>query len=196
MPILDGQVCAGGRTDLARLVLGELVFSGVLRTNLAAIVQSVPVSGQFCRVASEYFAISGDVHLILGHLRPQQYTCTTPDGQPPSVASARRRVARLVCADTEMLSDAEIDELARYIHAQQIFQIRQGLDQVISRLPRLRSQPVIALGAGAFLGEAAARSLDLKIRDLGSRWGAEELAMAPCVAAARLLADQLNSGLR
>lgn len=130
IPILEGQVVASGRTDTERLCSGELVFTGALRTNLAAIVQSVPVAGGFCRVASEYFAISADVHLILGNLKSHYYTCTTPDGRAPSVDSARRRLARLVCADTEMLSKAEINELARYIHTRQMLQIRDGMEQV------------------------------------------------------------------
>ena len=116
LPVLDGRVYVVGRTDMARLASGELVFTGVLRTNLAVtIVHSVPVAGRNCRVASEYFAVSGDVHLVLGHLGPQDYTCSTPDGHPPSLDSARRRLARLVCADTEMLSVDEIDEMAGYI---------------------------------------------------------------------------------
>ncbi len=196
LPILDGQVCVNSRTDLGRLSSGELVYTGVLRTNLSTIVRSVPVGGRFCRVASEYFTVSGDVHLILGHLHPQDYTCATPDGQPPSVESARKRLARLVCADTEMLSTTEIDELARYIYSQQIRQIREGLDQVISRLPRLRSAPVVILGVGAFLGAAVADSMELEIRKLSSDWKQEELAVAPCLAAAHLLADRLKTGLQ
>jgi len=39
------------------------------------------VAGRECRVASEYFAISGDVHLILGHVNPRDYDCGTPDGK-------------------------------------------------------------------------------------------------------------------
>jgi (4-(4-[2-(gamma-L-glutamylamino)ethyl]phenoxymethyl)furan-2-yl)methanamine synthase len=193
IPILDGQVHVSGRTDRARLASGELVFTGVLRTNLAAIVQSVPVAGHYCRVASEYFAISGDVHLILGYLCPQDYTCTTPDGRLPSIESARGRIARLVCADTEMLSAAAIDEMARYIYARQVCQIREGIEQVISRLPELRGYPVIILGAGAFLGKAAAESAGLEIGDRVNEWGREELAVAPCLAAAHLLADQLKA---
>jgi hypothetical protein len=196
LPILDGQVRVSGRTDLARLASGELVYTGVLRTNLAAIVQTVPVAGRFCRVASEYFAVSGDVHLILGYLRPQDYTCPTPDGQLPSVDSARKRLARLVCADIEMLTTAQIDELARYIYSRQVRQICGGLDQVISRLPRLRSHPVVVLGAGAFLAAAAARSLGLEIRNLAGNWGQKELAVAPCLAAAYLLAEHLGEASR
>jgi (4-(4-[2-(gamma-L-glutamylamino)ethyl]phenoxymethyl)furan-2-yl)methanamine synthase len=193
LPILDGKACVSGRTDPERLSSGELVFTGALRTNLAAIVPSVPIGGRVYRVASEYFAVSGDVHLILGHLNPQDYTCTTPDGQPPSVESARRRLARLVCADTEMLSPAEIDEIARYIYDQQIRQIREGLEQVLSSSPIHRKYPVVLLGMGAFLGSAAAESLGLEIAGLEDNWGRETLAVAPCLAAAHLLAEQLEA---
>ena len=70
IPIAAGRVAAVGRTDLDRLLAGELVYTGALRTNLAAIAPRVPVRGRWCPVASELFAISGDVHLILGHLAP------------------------------------------------------------------------------------------------------------------------------
>ena len=90
IPIAAGRVAAEGRTDLDRLLAGELVYTGALRTNLAAIAPRVPVRGRWCPVASELFAISADVHLILGHLAPAAYTCPTPDGR----AASRRGRAR------------------------------------------------------------------------------------------------------
>jgi (4-(4-[2-(gamma-L-glutamylamino)ethyl]phenoxymethyl)furan-2-yl)methanamine synthase len=196
LPILNGRVCVSERTDMARLISGELVFTGILRTNLAAMVQSIPVAGRSCRVASEYFAVSGDVHLILGNLSPEDYTCPTPDGRPPSIESARGRLARLVCADTEMLSSAEIDEMARYIAERQVCQIQDGMEQVLSRLPELRGYPVILLGAGAILGGAAAWSLHMEIGTLMDKWGREKLAVAPCLAAAYLLAEHLGVSMQ
>ena len=196
LPILDGQLHVSGRTDMARLASGELVFSGVLRTNLASIVQTVPVAGRMCRVASEYFAVSGDVHLVLGNLRPEDYTCSTPDGQSPSLDSARRRLARLVCADMEMLSADDIDAMARHICGQQVRQIREGLSQVLARVPELRGHPVVIVGAGIFLGSAAAKSLDLSIADLAGTFGNGEQAVVPCVAAAHLLERQLKDGCK
>ena len=193
LPVVDGKTCVSGRTDLERLCSGELVFTGALRTNLAAIVQAAPVRGRLCRVASEYFAISGDVHLILGHLFPQDYTCTTPDGQAPSVDSARRRLARLVCADTEMLAPEEIDEMARYIFEQQVRQICEGVEQVLSRSPLFRRLPVVVLGVGAFLGSAAAKKIGLEVIDLESRWGRDKLSVVPCLAAASLLAERMGA---
>src|SRR3954451_7933636 len=121
VPIAAGRVAASGRTDLERLLAGELVYTGVLRTNLAAIAPRVPVHGAWCPVSSESFAISGDVHLVLGDL--DTYDCPTPDGRPATAAFARERIARLVCADTEQLEDAEIDAIAAFLHGEQVRQI-------------------------------------------------------------------------
>ncbi len=194
IPILDGRVANLGRTDLERLMSGELIYTGALRTHLAAIVHSVPVRGRFCRVASEYFAISGDVHVILGHVRPEDYTCPTPDGRPPTVAWARGRLARLVCADTEMLSAAEIEAMARYVHQRQVEQIAQGLLQVLSRLADRDDLPLVATGSGAFLAVEAGQRLGLRLVDLAAQWGRERGAVAPALAAAHLLAEHMEAG--
>lgn len=193
IPIIDGQPAARGRTDLQRLIAGELVYTGVLRTHLAAIVREVPVDGHFCPVSSEYFAISGDVHLILGHLTPTAYTCPTPDGRPPTLASARRRLARLVCADTEMLDNAIIDEMARFIYRQQLQQIGRALRQVRARFQNRRTLPVVPLGSGAFLATAAARHVGMEIAAPAEPWDPGASAVAPSLAVAHLLAEQLET---
>jgi len=193
LPIVGGRVAAIGRTDMERLAAGELVYTGALRTNLAAISPTVPVESRLCPVASEYFAISGDVHLLLGNLKTGDYTCPTPDGQPASVESARRRVARLVCADMEMLDPQQIDEMARYLEACQVQQIRMGIEQVVSRWPRLLRYPAIVLGSGSFLAEAAARKAGLEIGKVPGNLGDKELAIAPCIAVAQLLEKHLSA---
>jgi probable H4MPT-linked C1 transfer pathway protein len=43
IPIKDGQVAAMGKTDLEKLICGELVYTGSLRTNVAAIVKQIPL---------------------------------------------------------------------------------------------------------------------------------------------------------
>ena len=145
IPIVAGRVAATGRNDLERLQAGELVYTGVLRTNLAAIAPRVPVRGGWCPVASELFAISADVHLVLGHLAPEAYDCPTPDGRPATVAFARERIARLVCADVEQLDAGEIDAIAAFLHAEQVRQIEDAARRVQLRcrppLPSSRSAP-------------------------------------------------------
>src|SRR5215213_8593214 len=147
VPIAAGRVAATGHNDLERLAAGELVYTGVLRTNLAAIAPRVPVRGGWCPVSSECFAISADVHLILGRLAQEAYDCPTPDGRPATVAFARERIARLVCADAEQLDAIEIDGIAAFLAEEQLRQIEEAARRV-----QLRPQaPVVAVGSGAFM---------------------------------------------
>ena len=184
IPIAAGQVVAAGRTDLDRLLAGELVYTGALRTNLAAIAPRVPVQGGSCPVASELFAISADVHLILGQLAPDDYTCPTPDGRPATVEYARERVARLVCADAEQLGVGEIDAIAAYLHAEQVRQIEAAVKRVSERLEG--DPAVVPLGTGTFLVREAAERLGRAVLELP--WSAAERDAAPAAALAALLA--------
>jgi probable H4MPT-linked C1 transfer pathway protein len=186
VPIAGGRVVVAGRTDLDRLLAGELVYTGALRTNLAAIAARVPVRGGSCPVASELFAISADVHLILGRLAPSDYTCATPDGRPATIEFARERVARLVCADAEQLTVGEIDAIAGFLHAEQVRQIAAVVERVSERLEG--DPAVIPLGSGAFLAREAAERLGRAVVEL--TWGAAERDAAPAAALAQLVAGR------
>jgi probable H4MPT-linked C1 transfer pathway protein len=169
IPIAAGRIAASGRNDLERLLAGELVYTGAQRTNLAAIAPRVPVREGWCPVASELFAISGDVHLVLGHL--DAYDCATPDGRPATVELARERIARLVCSDVEQLGEAEIDAIAAFLHGEQVRQIEEAA--------RKHDGLVVAAGSGAFLAREVADRLGRAVVD--TAWGpAEALAARLC----------------
>jgi (4-(4-[2-(gamma-L-glutamylamino)ethyl]phenoxymethyl)furan-2-yl)methanamine synthase len=190
IPIAGGRVAATGRTDLDRLLAGELVYTGALRTNLAAIAPRVPVRGGWCPVASELFAVSGDVHLIRGSLAPEAYTCPTPDGRPASVEHARERVARLVCADAEQLAPGEIEAIAAYLAAEQVGAIEAAARQLSTRMHDW-AVPVVALGTGAFLARAVAERLGRPVLEMP--WSAEEATVAPAAALAELATGALGA---
>ena len=90
---MEGQVVARGKTDLDKLLCGELVYTGSLRTNVAAIVQSVPIRDGVANVSSELFALSGDIHLIFRKHRSRRYTSETADGRGKTMQEAFARLA-------------------------------------------------------------------------------------------------------
>ena len=187
IPVMDGRVTAIGRTDPERLVAGELLYTGALRTNVAAIVRRVPLWGQECPVASELFAISGDAHVLLGSITPDDYTCPTPDGRPPTPEFAAERLARVVCADGDMLAAAEIRAIAETVADAQVEEIAAALRVVARRLPR--PAPVIATGLGSFLARRAADRLGMPVEDLAEVLEVDVGAVAPAVAVAWLALD-------
>ena len=186
IPLAGGHINVAGRTDLDRLLAGELVYTGILRTNLATIARRVPVRGGWCPVASELFAVTADVHLILGHIAPAEYVFDAPDGRGATVELARRRVARLVCADLEQLSDEEVDRIAAHLHAEQLCQLEQAARGAGARCPA--GAPVVAVGAGAFLAREVASRIERPVADVPERWGPAGARLGPATALAGVLA--------
>jgi probable H4MPT-linked C1 transfer pathway protein len=162
IPIAGGAVCARGRTDVERLVAGELVYTGALRTNVAAILRHAPLAAGPCPVSSELFAISADAHLLRGRLRPEQCTCGFPDARGTSPGEVRARLARVVCADPEQLADDDLEAIAEAVEGAQVEAIAAALRVVAERAP---GAPVLAVGVGAFLARAAAERCGLAVRD-------------------------------
>lgn len=191
VPIRAGRVVAEGRTDPERLLAGEMVYTGALRTNVAAILPRVPLWGGECPVAAEWFAVSGDAHVLLGNLGPDDYTCATPDGRPPTPTFAAERLARVVCADVEMLGRDEIAGIARAVAEAQVRQIAAAMARVAARFAR--PPEAIVTGQGAFLAHRAAGACGLSSRDLSDVLGADVGTAAPAVAVAWLLAEHVQA---
>ena len=190
IPIRGGGVVAKGRNDLARLASGELVYTGVVRTNPNTLADAVPVRGRMCRVAAEYFTVMADVYLLLGRLSPEEYTCPTPDNRARSRTEAAERLARLVCADGEMLSEEEVLKIASYLYERQLRQISEGLLQVLSRLDNAYEIPVVVAGAGSFVAAEVGRRLGLGVLGPEHVPGGVGCTALPALAAACLLAGR------
>ena len=198
IPIVDSSPRPLETTDTGRLMSGELVYSGVLRTPPSSYVTRVPLLDGWCRVAPEHFAISADVHRLLGRIDEDSYTVPTPDGRGKGRAAAAVRLARLVCAEPADLGDEAIDLLARFLADRQAEGIAAAIRQVIERFPAPapRLEAIVA-GAGAFLAATAAGRAGLAaraLRDLfprveGGTWDAA----APSGALALLIAEQAGA---
>jgi probable H4MPT-linked C1 transfer pathway protein len=196
IPIMNGTVAANGKTDLEKLINGELVYTGSLRTNVAATVHSVPIRGSVARVASEYFAQSGDVHLILGNIKAEDYTTETADGKGKTLPDALARCARVVCADVEMITEQEIIQLANYIYDQQVAQIADGLTQVYKQLARnaKKTVPTVVTGLGKdFLARKAAEKAGItQIVGLDSLLPKVAALTSPAIGVALMVATKLE----
>lgn len=185
IPIVDGRVDAAGRTDPARLASSELLYTGALRTPVEAIVRQVPYAAGTAGVSAECFALVGDVHLWRGQLAPEDYSCPTPDGRPPTREFAAERLARIVCADREMLDEAAISAIADAVAQAQIGQVAGAIGRVLARHPSLRL--AVVTGLGSFVAAAAARAAGLDVISLAESLGEGAARCAPATSVALLL---------
>ena len=187
--IVGGRVEAVGRTDPARLSSGELVYTGALRTPTEALAREVPLWGGRAAVSAEGFALTGDVHLWLGRLAPEDYTVPSPDGRPATRQFAGERLARIVCGDREMLDETAIDAIARTLADAQVELVAAALERVLQRWPLVTT--AVVTGLGDFIAADAASRVGLRVMPLADRLGAASRT-APAVAVAWLLSDELT----
>jgi probable H4MPT-linked C1 transfer pathway protein len=185
IPIVGGMVVARGRTDPERLASGELVYTGALRTPAEAIVRHVKVDGEPVGVSAEGFALAGDVHVWRGDLAPADYTAPTPDRRPATREFAGERLARVICADREILDDAGVSAIADAIAEAQIDQVAGAIRRVCARHGSLRT--AVVTGLGAFIAKTAACRAGLSVASLANDLGADAARYAPAAAVALLL---------
>jgi probable H4MPT-linked C1 transfer pathway protein len=196
IPVVRGKIAAKGETDLEKLMIGELVYTGSLRTNVAAILSSVRLRSRNAMVSSEFFAQSGDAHLVLDNIAEQDYTVETPDGRGKTKKEALARLARVVCADIDMLSEKEITDLAEQAWKKQIERIGEGLKRVYNRLDSSskRKIAVVVTGMGKdFLARKAARKAGFKqVINIGELLNNEVAVMSPSVGVALMVVNELE----
>jgi (4-(4-[2-(gamma-L-glutamylamino)ethyl]phenoxymethyl)furan-2-yl)methanamine synthase len=177
-------VVVQGHTDPERLLSGELVYTGALRTPVEAVARQVPLWGGTAGVSADGFAVMGDAHLWLGRLRPADYTCPTSDGRPPTRDSAGDRLARVVCGDREMLDDDALHDIATALAGAQVGTVAEALGRVLQRWPLITS--AVVTGLGDFIAAEAAASVGLGIVYLSDQLG-DAARTAPAAAVAWLL---------
>lgn len=187
VPLYRGDVVATGRSDTERLKANELVYTGVERSPVCGLVQSVPYQGQPCPVMNELFATAQDAYVILGDLPEDAANRNTADGRVRTKACSRARLARMIGADSDTFNFREAIQAAQAIVTAQTHLIAGALTTVASRLP---SPPVAVVlsGQGDFLARRALSqvSLSLKVLSLTQHLGAVAARCAPAHALAVL----------
>ena len=134
--------------------------------------------------------------MVLGNLTEDEYTTETADGRGKTRSVALARLARVVCADIEMLTEQEIVQIARHVHDRQVEQVAEGLNQVYSRVRSFTVEriPVVITGLGKdFIARTAAQRLRVeKVIDLGKLMPSDVVMVSPAVGVALMAASKLE----
>jgi probable H4MPT-linked C1 transfer pathway protein len=126
IPILDGIPVPEGKTDYDRMFSGELLYTGVRRTPVCAVAPWY--------LAAELFATTLDVYLTLGMIPDNPNDCDTADGRPATRKCARARLARMFCADADMLPEEHFETLTYGVLSNQVEQLQDSLRRTHDRL--------------------------------------------------------------
>ena len=187
IPVRSGQMPAP-RTDFMRLAAGELVYMGLLRTRLDAILPVARLGGKRIALAPEFFAIMADARLVLDGISAERYTCDTADGAGKDRSSALRRLARTACADIEEIGEAGALAIARQACRRQSSILAAAIKRLAERHDLAR---IAAAGIGEGLIAEAAERLGLECVRLSERYGQEISDVFPAYAVAKLAEEEI-----
>lgn len=181
-----------GRDDVSRLACGELVYTGVERTPVAAVVHELPWQGRLRPVARERFADTQDAWLLLG--LPLEATYDTADGRPLDAASAAARLARMLLLDPADFTMADALAAAESVAAAQTREIAGCMRQVVAAAGRL-PEVVVLSGHGGQLARRCLTALgwhDCRVLSLAEQAGAAASRVGPAHALALIASGRLG----
>lgn len=160
IPFAGKRVLADDDSDHRRLVSQTLVYSGVVRTPLMTITDKVPFAGEWVHMMAEYFATTADIYRLIGDLPEGADLLPSADHGEKSLAGSARRLARMLGLDADACDLDGWRQVSRYLAEQQLRQLADACERVLSRPGLSASAPLVGAGVGRFLVERISRRLD------------------------------------
>ncbi len=182
IPLVDGKPTPRGLTDVARMQTKELVYTGVERTPVCALLGS--------DVMAELFATTLDVYVLLGDI-PESDSTNTADGRTATIANAHARMSRMLGGDPTMCSLEEVTKLARETAAIQNAILQHAVQKVIREMVA-KPERIILSGSGEFLARKVLLQRgfeDSQLLSLNEQLG-PEVSSAACAYAVAVLANE------
>jgi (4-(4-[2-(gamma-L-glutamylamino)ethyl]phenoxymethyl)furan-2-yl)methanamine synthase len=191
----DGKVLAEGYSDYQRLISQELVYTGIVRTAVMAVAQSIQDEGKEVGLMAEYFATMADVYRVTGELNELHDQTDTTDGAEKTIPASAKRLARMVGCD---YSDNDLHRwefVAFNLRNQQVAKLQDACERHMAREQFPKGSPLIGAGVGRFLVKQIALNLEQPYLDFSdlfagfrSQCGHVTADCAPAVAVACLAA--------
>ena len=195
VPFRDGRPAVRGLADRERMVQGELVYSGVVRTPVMALASSAPFAGDWVPLMAEHFATAADLYRLTGELPGHADLMPSADGRDKSPEASAGRLARMLGLDARDGSLSDWRRLAGYLAEVQLRALADACERLLSRGDLDEQAPVVGAGVGRFLAIRLAQRLGRRYLGFESLFqGGEGLApdvadCAPAAAVARLAMD-------
>ena len=148
IPVSGGIVRAQGVDDFSRLRNKELVYTGLVRTPIAALLSALPFEGDEIPVVAETFATAADAYRILGLLPLHADLYPSADGAEKSAPASARRLFRMIGKDYQGEYEQAL-AMARHVQAAQLALID---DAIVKHLGERRDAQtnvtLIGMGCG------------------------------------------------
>lgn len=154
-----------GYTDYERLISGELLYTGVVRSAVMAIAQTAVFKGHAMGLMTEYFATMADVYRVTGDLNEAHDQTPTADGGEKTPIASARRLSRMTGYEFAVNDWPLWLDFAKHLKQKQKSLLHQACLRQIDRSSHPKALVLIGAGVGRFLLRELAVDLNLPYRD-------------------------------
>ncbi|MCH8163021.1 MAG: hypothetical protein IIA99_02855 [Proteobacteria bacterium] len=166
IPFASGKLANIGNTDYERLRHNELVYTGIIRTPVMAIVNEMFCDGQWQNIAAENFSTMADIYRLMDELNEQDDMLPAADGAGKTKCDSARRLARMVGLDFQDENDiTHVKDMAEHVADSQLERINRSLLKILSRPDQKKVSCLVGAGAGRFLVRKLATKNNLRYID-------------------------------
>lgn len=163
--IENAQLQVQGLTDYQRLVSGELLYTGVVRTAVMAIAQQAEFNGHVQGLMAEYFATMADVYRVTGDLREAHDQSETADGAEKTLLASARRLSRMTGYEFAECDLALWQQFAVYLKSCQKTLVSQACQRQMQRSAAAENAVWVGAGVGRFLVTEIAEATGMVYQD-------------------------------
>jgi len=161
-----GEVLAQGFSDYERLISHELIYTGIVRTAVMSVVQTVLDNEKYVGVMAEHFATMADVYRLTDELSENHDQTPTADGAEKTIEASARRLSRMLGDDFKIEDLKRWQMVACDIRQQQLKRIQKSCALFVSNLDQ--KPTLIGAGIGRFLVQEIAANLNFDYVDFSS----------------------------
>ena len=187
IPLNCGASVPNNLSDVDRLQSGQLLYWGIQRTPICALIDIAELHNRQIPLAREIFATTQDAFLLTGDTAEDVACRDTADGRPATRQYAQARLARSVCECPTQFSGEDAMDFAQQIKTRLVSLLDDALGLVIRGMQQ-PPQQMILTGHGNFLTKCIASQLPIVNLFAGTR-----SRVAPAYAVAMLLEKHLGA---
>jgi probable H4MPT-linked C1 transfer pathway protein len=190
------QLSIQGFSDYQRLQSQELIYTGIIRTAVMALTQTVIFKGKPIGLMAEYFATMADVYRLTGELKEVHDKTDTADGKEKTLLASAKRLSRMIAYEFKE-SDVNLwKQFAFTLKYYQKQQIQTACQRQLNRGVIDQETYIIGAGIGRFLVKEIATNLERPYKDFDDLFSHDlkdsAITLADCAPAVAVAALYLN----
>jgi probable H4MPT-linked C1 transfer pathway protein len=146
--IKDGKIMNKAFNDFKRLLNGEILYTGLIRTPLFAIKKNIKYKSKNISIIPEYFANTSDIYRINKQIKKEFDIDDETDFSDKNVIGSYKRIARSFGMDYHFKDKLFIKKLSENIMNEQLNMIYENTEKLLKKFNMKKKSLIILSGIG------------------------------------------------